>query len=186
MDDSSIVALFLKRDETAIEQSREKYGRRLYALALGITADAPTAEECESDTYLQAWTLIPPHEPRTYLYAFLARLTRHISMNRVRERKSLKRSACLCELSTELEQCLPSGESMERYLDELALKEALNGFLATLSEEKRTIFLRRYWFLDSVEAISGRLCISQSKVKTTLFRCRKALKSYLEKEGYEV
>lgn len=183
MEDSLIVDLYLQRDEAAISESCEKYGSRLRSLALGITEDALTAEECENDTYLEAWKRIPPHEPRKYLYAFLARITRHLALNRIREGKAQKRSSFLCSLSTELEQCLPAKNDA---LDEFALKEALNGFLATLSEEKRNIFLRRYWFLDSIERISERFGISQSKVKTTLFRCRKGLKSYLEQEGYEV
>lgn len=183
MEDSLIVDLYLQRDEAAISESCEKYGSRLRSLALGITEDALTAEECENDTYLEAWRRIPPHEPRKYLYAFLARITRHLSLNRIREGKAQKRSSLLCSLSTELEQCLPAKNDA---LDEFALKEALNGFLATLSVEKRNIFLRRYWFLDSIESISERFGISQSKVKATLFRCRKGLKSYLEQEGYEV
>lgn len=183
MEDSLIVDLYLQRDEAAIFESSEKYGSRLRSLALGITEDALTAEECENDTYLEAWRRIPPHEPRKYLYAFLARITRHLALNRIREAKAQKRSSFLCSLSTELEQCLPAKNDA---LDKFALKEALNGFLATLSEEKRNIFLRRYWFLDSIERISERFGISQSKVKTTLFRCRKGLKSYLEQEGYEV
>ena len=182
MEDSLIVELFLQRSEAAISESSEKYGSRLRSLALGITEDALTAEECENDTYLEAWKRIPPHEPRKYLYAFLARITRHLALNRIREARSQKRHAFLTVLSSELEQCLPSGEDPQ--LDQLALKEALNGFLATLSKEKRNIFLRRYWFLDSIERISEGFGISQSKVKTTLFRCRKGLKSYLEQEGY--
>ena len=93
MDDGQIVTLYLQRDEAAIRRTTERYGRRLYALALGITADAQTAEECENDTYLQAWNTIPPHEPRGYLYAFLARITRHISLNRCRDRARLCRRA---------------------------------------------------------------------------------------------
>lgn len=183
MEDSLIVDLYLQRDEAAISESCEKYGSRLRSLALGITEDALTAEECENDTYLEAWRRIPPHEPRKYLYAFLARITRHLALNRIRDAKAQRRSSLLCSLSTELEQCLPAKNDA---LDEFALKETLNGFLATLSVEKRNIFLRRYWFLDSIESISERFGISKSKVKTTLFRCRKGLKSYLEQEGYEV
>ena len=184
MEDAQIVTLFLERNESAISETAAKYGQRLRSLSFGIVQNRETAEECENDTYLEAWKRIPPHEPRKYLYAFLARITRHLALNRIREAKSQKRHAFLTDLSAELEQCLPSGEDPQ--LDQLALKEALNGFLATLSVEKRNIFLRRYWFLDSIERISEGFGISQSKVKTTLFRCRKGLKSYLEQEGYEL
>ena len=184
LDDNKIVELYLSRDETAIKQTSENYGTRIRFLANNIVKDLQTAEECENDTYLEAWRTIPPHEPRTYLFAFLARITRHISLNICRGRNRLKRSAFICELSTEMEQCIPSPDDTECRIDDIILKDAINNFLATLDEEKRNIFLRRYWFLDSIADISKRYAISESKVKTTLFRCRNQLREYLEKEGY--
>lgn len=184
MDDNRIVALYLRRNEAAIDQTAQKYGSRLRSLSYGIVQDRQTAEECENDTYLKAWNAIPPHEPVNYLYAFLARITRRISLNRCRERDQLKRSAHLCELSAELEQCIPSPDDTDCRLDELTLRDAINGFLGTLSEEKRNIFLRRYWYLDPIADIATRYVLSESKVKTTLFRCRNRLREHLEKEGY--
>lgn len=184
MDDDRIVELYLLRDETAIRRTAEKYGSRLRALAYGIVNDAQTAEECENDTYMEAWNSIPPSEPKSYLYAFLARITRHISLNRCRSRSRLKRSAWLCELSAEMEQCIPAPDDVDCRLDDIALSRALNGFLGTLDSEKRNIFLRRYWYLDPVADIAKRFSLSESKVKTTLFRCRLRLRKYLEKEGY--
>ena len=186
MDDNRIVELYLLRDETAIKQTSEKYGNRLRSLAYGIVNDHQTAEECENDTYMKAWNTIPPHEPRSYLYAFLARITRHISLNICRDRSRLKRNAFICELSTEMEQCIPAPDDTECRIDDIALGEAINGFLGTLSEGKRNIFIRRYWYLDSIADISKRFALSESKVKTTLFRCRNQLREYLEKEGYTV
>ena len=184
MEDTRIVELYLLRDETAVKQTAEKYGSRLRALAYGIVDDLQTAEECENDTYLKAWNAIPPHEPRSYLYAFLARITRHIALNCCRHRDRLKRSAFLLELSTELEQCIPAPDDAACRVDELALGEALNRFLAGLDGEKRNLFIRRYWYLDSIAALSKRFALSESKVKTTLFRCRRRLREHLEKEGY--
>ena len=184
LDDCKIVELYLNRDEAAIRQTSEKYGNRLRALAYGIVDDRQTAEECENDAYLEAWNAIPPHEPRSYLYAFLARITRHISLNCCRDRSRLKRGAFLCELNAELEQCIPAPNDARRRADDMALREALNGFLGALDEEKRNIFLRCYWYLDSIADVSKRFALSESKVKTTLFRCRKRLREYLEKEGY--
>ena len=186
MDDNWIVELYLLRDETAIRQTSEKYGNRLRSLAYGIVNDRQTAEECENDTYMEAWNTIPPHEPGGYLYAFLARITRHISLNRCRDRSRLKRSALICELSVELEQCIPAPDDTECRIDDMALSEAVNGFLGALSEEKRNIFVRRYWYLDSIADISKRFALSESKVKTTLFRCRNRLREHLIKEGYTV
>ena len=184
MDDRTIVELYLRRDETAIRQTEAQYGARLRALAYGITQDAQASEECENDTYLQAWNAIPPHEPRTYLYAFLARITRHLALNVCRAQNTLKRSARLCTLSEEMEQCIPAPDDLSCRLDRMALADALNGFLGTLSAEKRAVFLRRYWFLESVESIAARFSFSRSKVKSMLMRTRMQLRGFLEKEGY--
>jgi len=184
LDDDKIVALYLRRDETAIQQTSEKFGNRLYALAYGIVKDHQAAEECENDTYMEAWNTIPPHEPKSYLYAFLARITRHISLNCCRDRRRLKRSAFLCELSAELEQCIPAPDDIECRINDMALREAMNGFLGTLSEEKRNIFLRRYWYMDSIADISKRFALSEGKIKTSLFRSRNQFREYLKKEGY--
>lgn len=184
MDDTQIVELYLLRDEAAIERTAEKYGSRLRTLAYGILTDRQAAEECENDTYMQAWNSIPPHEPRDYLYAFLARISRHIALNFCRDRSRLKRSAFITELSAEMEECIPAPDDTGRRTDDMALAAALNAFLGELNEEKRSIFVRRYWYLDSIADISERFALSESKVKTTLFRCRNRLREHLEKEGY--
>ncbi len=186
MDDNKIVELYLDRDENAISETRDKYSTRLRALSYNIVNDIHTTEECENDTYMQAWNSIPPHEPRDYLYAFLARIIRHISLNRCREGNRLKRNAFICELSNELEQCIPSTNNIDNFIDDLVFGEIINSFLTTIGEEKRNIFLRRYWYFDSIADISKRFGISKSKVKTTLFRIRNGLRQHLEKEGYTI
>ena len=186
MEDEKIVALYLLRDETAITLTAEKFGGRLRSLAYGITNDRQASEECENDTYMEAWNRIPPHEPRQYLYAFLARITRHIALNYCRNHSRLKRSALLCELSAEMEDCIPAPDDIECRMDDIAFGEAINGFLRMLSHEKRNIFLRRYWYMDSVAEIASRFDLTESKVKTTLHRCRNELRKYLIKEGYSV
>lgn len=186
MSDEQIVELFLARDESAILHTSEKYGSRLRVLSKGIVDDLRLAEECENDTYLEAWKSIPPHEPRDYLYVFLARIVRHISLNICRHNKRLKRNAYICELSRELEQCIPAPDDCGGHMDDLALQEMINGFLETLDDEKRTVFLRRYWFMDSISEISQRFGLSESKVKTMLYRTRNRLRDYLNKEGYHL
>lgn len=186
MEDERIVALYLNREERAIRHTAEKYGSRLRALSLGIVGDLSTAQECENDTYLRAWNSIPPTDPGSYLYAYLARIIRRISLNCCRDRSRLKRSAFLCQLSAEMEQCIPAPEDTECRLSEKLLKEAINHFLGTLGEEQRNVFLRRYWYLDSVSAIAKRYQMTGSKVKTMLFRTRSRLRDYLEKEGYQL
>ena len=186
MDDRAIVALYWQRDEEALRQTAAKFGARLRGLAYHIVRSCQTAEECENDTYLEAWQAIPPHRPEDYLYAFLACITRRNALNRCRESETLKRSGHIIELSAELEQCLSGTDDTARRVDELALEQALNGFLSGLSREKRNIFLRRYWYMDSVAEISQRFALSESKVKTTLLRCRRQLRAYLEKEGFNL
>lgn len=184
LDDNIIVDLFLMRDRKALEQTSKKYGSRLRSISYRIVDDYQTAEECENDTYMEAWNTIPPHEPKNYLYAFLARITRHISLNCCRNRSRLKRSAFIVELSEEIEQCIPAPDDVECRIDDTELSDVINSFLGRLSEEKRNIFIRRYWYLDSVTDISKRFGLSESKIKTTLFRCRNELRRYLEEEGY--
>ena len=186
MDDNRIVDLFLSRDQEAISRTSEKYGSRLRSIAYGITEELHTAEECENDTYMATWDAIPPHEPRTYLFAFLAKITRQIALDFCKKRSRLKRSAFICELSTELEQCIPALDDTESRIDAKLLCEAINTYLGTLSPEKRNIFVRRYWYMDSIAAISDRYGMTQSKVKTILFRSRNQLRSYLEKEGIDL
>ncbi|MCQ2431331.1 MAG: RNA polymerase sigma factor [Clostridia bacterium] len=184
MEDETLIRLFLERKEDAVLRTAEKYGRRLRSLAYGITKDRQTAEECENDTYLEAWNRIPPAEPKNYFYAFLARIVRGISIDRCRAQASLKRSALIVELTEELDSCLPAGETAEELLDAKLLGEAVSRFLRTQTAEKQVIFLRRYFYLDSVKEISGRLSIGESKVKMVLSRLRRDLREYLEKEGY--
>ncbi len=109
MDDSSIIDLYLVRDQTALTCTVAKYGTRLRSLAENILDDDQSAQECENDTYWQAWRSIPPHEPRTYFFSFLAKITRHLALDCCRRRNRLKRSAQLESLTVELEECIPSG-----------------------------------------------------------------------------
>lgn len=184
MEDDKIIDLYLNRDETAIEQTAEKYGKRLRTLSFGIVGDHQAAEECENDTYMEVWHSIPPHEPRSYFYAYLARIARHISLNYCRHRNQLKRCGAICELSAELEQCIPDPSDVECRINDMELGQAINGFLGKLDRKKRIIFIRRYWYLDSISSIAKRLELSESNVKTTLFRCRNKLREHLKKEGY--
>lgn len=186
MEDCEIIDLYLLRDDDAVKRTAYKYGKRLRTLSYAIVTDRQTAEECENDTYIQAWNTIPPNEPRTYFYAYLARIVRHISLNCCRDRSRLKRNAYICELSAELQQCIPSPVDLESRMDDMILQEILNSFLGELDVEKRNIFIRRYWYLDSVAQISRSFHLSQSNVKTTLFRCRNQLREKLLKEGYNL
>jgi len=185
VDDSRIVDMYLERCEDAIAVTAEKYGGRIRAFSLGIVGESQTAEECENDTYLKAWNSIPPNEPRDYLYAYLLRIARSLSLNCCRNRCRLKRCSRISELSTELEQCIPAPGDTESCADEQLLRRVINNFLGSLSRHKRLVFVRRYWYMDSIESISKRFGMTQSNVKTTLFRIRGQFRTYLEKEGFD-
>ena len=184
MEDEKIVDLFLNRNESAIVKVTEKYGSRLRRIAYNILENEADAAECENDTYLEAWNSIPPHEPKSYFFPYLARIVRNLSLDLCRRRSRLKRSAVLTELTSEIEQCIPSPNDTECQMDGILLGEAVSSFLRTLSEEKRNVFLRRYWYMDNIADISRFFHLSESKVKTMLFRCRNELREYLIKEGY--
>ena len=185
MDDHQIVELYLARDESALARTAEKYGGALRALAENLLEDPQTAEECENDVYLAACNAIPPHEPRDYLFPFLARIARHTALDRCRERSRRKRGAPLLQLTGELERCLPAPDNAAEHLDDLVLAETINRFLGSLSQESRNIFLRRYWYMDSVAAIAERYALTRSKVKVSLYRSRNRLRESLKKEGYD-
>lgn len=183
MEDSSIVDLYLARDERAIRETDEKYGKKLLALSRRITESAQDAEECVSDTYLDAWNRIPPHEPRAYFFAFLARIARAASIDRLRKSARQKRAAHVEGLSLELENCIAAPDDFACRADDREIADALNGFLASLAPETRQMFLRRYWYADSIRDIARRFGCTEGKVKTVLFRARSVLRGYLDERG---
>ena len=182
MEDGRIVDLFIDRDQNAISQMAGQYGFRIRRLAYNILHDEETAKECENDTYLEMWNLIPPHEPREYLLAFAGKIVRHIALNRCRELNSKKRAAIYCELTSEMEECIPDFMGGAE-VPEDDLTTLMNNFLGTLSRDKRMIFVRHYWFGESISEISEKYGFSESKVKTVLHRTREKLRKYLEKKG---
>ena len=184
MEDERIIELYFQRNEEAIRQTEAAHGHKLYKLAYGILYNREDSEESVSDTYLKAWESIPPSRP-TYFYAYLAKICRFLCFGKLDWKNAAKRKAEVVELTAEMELCIPD-LSRERQLEAEELGRLLNEFLGQLEEESRNIFMRRYWYSDSVEEISQRFHFSQSKVKTRLFRARNQLRSFLEKEGYQV
>lgn len=186
MDDNEIVELYLSRNEDAINQTAQKYGSRLRNIANSILNDMETAKECENDTYLETWELIPPHEPRSYLFAFVGRIVRHIALDVCKKNNRQKRYALYCELTQEMQECIPAKNDTEAEIEANYLSRLIDEFLETCSEEQQNVFVRRYWYFDSVTQIAKIYGFSQSKVKTMLFRMRSELKMYLEEGGYSV
>ena len=181
MDDKHIIRLLFARSEDAIAAMARRFGARLHAMALNILHSGSDAEECVSDTYLAIWNKIPPEQPDT-LAPYVYKVGRNIALKRLRSNSAQKRRGN-CDLSLEeLEDCIPD-EALAKITEARELSRAINGFLETQSKENRVIFLRRYWFGDSVAHIADALELRPGTVSTRLSRIRSALKHYLQQEG---
>ena len=183
-EDREIVKLFLERDEGALREVRDKYGSMMNRLARNVVGDASDAEEIVSDALLAAWNSIPPHEPEK-LGPYMARLTRNLSVDRLRRETTAKRGGGVADVSfSELEDCITGDSgSVEELADREEIARVINGFLSESGRSGRVIFVRRYWYMDSTPDIASSLGFTESKVKMTLSRMRKKLREKLEKEG---
>ena len=184
MDDKSIVDLYFSRDQEAITQTDKKYGHYCYRIAYNILTNKEDAEESVSDTYVAAWRAIPPRRP-SVLSTFLGKITRHIAIDRWRERNASKRGGGEVPLALEeLQDCVAGMQNVEMDYERKEIIKAYVRFLDALPVTERRVFLCRYWYVDSVEAIADKFGFSQSKVKTMLHRTRAKLRKQLAEEGY--
>ena len=186
MEDEKLIGMFWNRSEDAIRCTSATYGTGLTALANRITGNPDDAKECVNDTYLRAWNAMPPHKPQV-LSAFLGKITRNLAFDRYKRRAAEKRgggeiSAVLDELS----ELISDTEELEDALYEKELISAINVFLGTLSPDKRCIFVRRYWYADSVSDIAVRLGKKEGAVSMMLGRLRRQLRDYLTERGFSV
>ncbi len=184
MEDAQIVALYWQRDESAIRETEHKYDQYLLKVARNILADLEDSRESVNDTYLAAWNSMPPQKPNV-LSAYLAKLTRRISIDLFRYRTRQKRQGSEYALSlSELEDCLSGGNSTEEQVDAKLLAEAIAAYLRTLPETSRRAFVGRYYFLDPLKEVAAYCGISESNAKSLLYRIRLGLKDHLTQEGY--
>jgi len=183
LEDTEIVDLYLARDEDAIARTEEKYGRSLRKIISSVLDDE-ACKECENDVYLRAWNLIPPNEPRDHFFAFLGKIARNLAVDEWRRSNAQKRKATMIELSEELQECIPDTNSVEGEILASEMKAVINSFLSKKTSEERKVFLRRYWYFDTIPEICKRYGHTQGKVKSVLYHMRGELKEVLEKEGY--
>lgn len=181
MEDEAIIALFLEREERAIEAAQRQYGSMCRSIARNLLDSEQDVEECLNDTWHALWNAIPPQRPGN-LGAYTARITRNLAMKRLTHSSAEKRTALTVSFE-ELSQCIPAGQTPEELLEHKELVALLEAFLRNLDGESRDLFLRRYWFFDPVDRIAEDFGYSQTKVTTRLYRLRKKLKDYLAKEG---
>lgn len=184
MDDKEIVRLFLARDEAALKAAGEKYRSYLMKIAENITGSREDAEECLNDALLKAWETIPPMQPEM-LSTYLGKLTRNLAINRRKQLQRIKRGNG--ELAfEELSGMISAKETADGELDRKALAEAINAFLKKLPERKRSLFVRRYWYCESVKSAAAAEGMSESAASVTLHRLRDKLRDFLRKRGFEI
>lgn len=184
MNDSQIIELYWNKDPQAISASEAQYGAYCFTVANGILADARDSEECVNDTWLKAWNAIPPTRP-TVLKVFLAKITRRLSFDRYKARKALKRGGGETALVLEeLAECIADESDVEGQVSMQELGGAIDRFVAALPEREQELFVRRYFFSDSIGQIADWYGMNQNHVNVTLSRVRKRLRSHLSKEGY--
>ena len=185
MEDSQIIGLYFKRDEAAISETEAKYGAFCHGIALNILSINADADECVNDTYLRAWNSIPPKKPDK-LGAWLGRVVRNIAFNLWKKNHRQKRYAGMEQLLNELEDCIPSPVTVECEIEEQELTEVINTWLASLSQNDRILFIRRYWYGETVAVLAQESGMSPANMAKRMYRLRQNLKSKLEKEGYSL
>lgn len=183
--------MFTDRNESAVDEVREKYGGLCYSIAFNILCNAEDAEECINDLYINLWSAIPPANPSN-LKAYVCKITRNLSLLRLRYNEAGKRDVRLTVSISELEDNLlysgsdPVEESAKDEAEDSRAGRLISDFLRQQKPRQREVFIRRYWFMDSVKKIAEDYSFSESKVKSMLSRTRSKLKKYLKKEGFDI
>ncbi len=186
MEDSEIIELYFARDEQAIRETSDKYSAYLQKIAKNILGNAEDARECENDTYLKVWNSIPPANPPVFS-AYIGKIVREAAIDRWRLLHRKKRGGdVLFESLQELNDAVPAGSTTEEIVESRLLAARISDYLKTCTKDVRTVFLMRYFYLDSLLDISRATGFSLGKIKSILFRARAGLKEYLGKEGYTV
>lgn len=186
MDDNGIIQMYWDRNDQAISATSEKYGHYCKAIAKNILNNEEDAEECVNDTYFNAWNAMPTHWPEQ-LATFLGKITRNLSFNRYKHNHAQKRGGGEITLVLdELADCVSDMDDVEKIIDLQELTKAINSFIKSLPTEKCNIFVRRYWYAESISEIARDYGMLQGNVSKTLERVRKKLKAYLTERGFDL
>jgi len=185
IEDSEIVALFNARSEQAVTELSKKYGALCKTIASHILNNDLDAEECVNDAFYAAWTSIPPQNPNP-LKAYISRITRNLAIAKYHKNTAKKRNSIYDVALEELAVCIPTRFDVETELAGKELAHSLEKFLDTLDKESRVMFIRRYWYSDSISEIAERVSLSNNHVTVKLSRIRGKLRKYLEKEGFVI
>ena len=182
MEDSEIIKLYWNRNQNAVKETEKEYGAYCFSIAENILHNQQDSEECVSDTWLRAWQSIPPQKP-TRLKLFLAKITRNLAFDMYRQKTADKRgggefSAVLDELA----ECVAGSDDVEKAFEAKTLRQSLNAFLKNLPQRDRQLFVRRYFYAESVKSIAEEFSMNSNHVSVILRRVRKKLRIYLEQE----
>lgn len=182
MEDSEIIGLFFERSEQAVGELDKKYGAAVKKTAANLLRDRLDVEECANDTYLRVWSNIPPQRP-DFLGSYVCRIARNLAVSKLRSSAAAKRNSGFDLVLEELEECIPSRVDVETEYEAKELAEAINRFLASLGYDDRFLFVRRYWYADSVREIAAVMQLPVNRISVRLFRLREKLRKTLQKEG---
>lgn len=185
MDDSKIIEQYWERSEAAIANTEIKYGKLCRYIAMNILASNEDSEECVNDTYLVVWNAIPTQKPKKFS-AFIGKITRNLALKKYEYISAAKRNPEAVYSLSELGDCVSGRDCVENELENHRIEKAISDFLWQQDEEKRSIFIRRYWYFDPIGSICVRSGYSRSKVTSMLFQTRQKLRAYLESEGIEI
>lgn len=185
MEDERIVELYCQGLESAVSESEKKYGSAIKKLSFGITGSMEDAAECLNDTLLNAWKTVPTVKP-VHLGSYLFKIARNLSLDKLRRQNTAKRQENMAVALSELEDCIPCESICSQAVEGSELSEAINEWLGGLDKEKRLIFMRRYFLMETVEVLSKKLGVKKNTAASTLRRLRNNLKKYLEEKGYTV
>ncbi|MBP3209969.1 MAG: sigma-70 family RNA polymerase sigma factor [Oscillospiraceae bacterium] len=183
MEDSKIISLFFERSEQAIRELDCKYGSAVKKTAANILDDRQDVEECVDDTYMKVWDNIPPQVPNP-LVGFVCKIARNLAVNRYHANHAEKRNGKYDLILDEMEECIPSGTDIETEYEAKELSAAINRFLSSLNREDCFLFVRRYWYADSVTDLAAMTNGSANRISVRLFRLRGKLRKTLVKEGF--
>lgn len=184
MDDLQIIELYFARDEKAIEETDTKYGRLCFNIANNILSNGHDSEECVNDTYLSVWNKIPPTRPYNFM-AFICKIARNLSLKKLEFITALKRTPNAIVSFHELEEVL-SDNRITPSIDDGEIGKKLTAFLRSEKEDARNVFIRKYFYFDSIGNIAARYAFTESKVKNLLYHSRNRLRDYLRKDGIEI
>ena len=185
MEDVEIIELYWQRNEQAIAETAQKYGAFCHSIAKNILSIDEDAEECVNDAFHQAWNAIPPQRPVRFR-AWLGKTVRNLALNLWNKNHAQKRYAGMTLLLTELEDCIPAPQTVEREIEEKELTGLLERWLRSMDREDQVLFVRRYWNGMALKELAKEQTVSPGKLAQRMYRLRLSLKAALEEEGVRI